>query len=216
VAPWAAVVGLSDFELYVGGGDERGIRALSLALPTLVLGRDLHPPFGAAERAALLAALFSLAEGTTAITNRSPEDGASLLAAVGRAAGDETANAAAPSAAAPSAELEERFRRALDHDVIEQLPADWVAAKNELSGRSLASFCAELLESALCAGALATGEPSTAFAGARDRLAAVAPDSEGAPAREAVLATLVSFTLSDEFSRLRGILGLSTAMRSTP
>lgn len=199
VSPWATAIGLSDFELYVGGRDEHGVYALSLDLPTLVLGKSVKPPFDATQRAAIFAALFSLLRGTTPITNRPPDDGAALLAMVARVAGE-----AADTSVSP--ELEERFRRALEPELAASLPELWRAARAELGERTLSSLCANVSASALSVGALATGEPSATLHATPWLKSAVAAE----PSQTQTMRDVLAFTLSPELVRFRDALGMGT------
>ncbi len=199
VSPWATAVGLDDFELYVGGNDPRGVSALALALPTLVLGSELAPPFAARERAAIFSALFSLSRGTTSLTNRSPDEGAALLGVVARAAGDD-----APEAGSVSTDLEERFKRSLETEQLAALAEQWQTVRAELGSLSLVDFCAGVAVSALCVGALATGEASAPLEAATSQLGAT---TSGNARKLALTADLVAFTLSDDFAALRRALG---------
>jgi hypothetical protein len=194
IAPWASVVGLTDFELYVGGSVPEAVRALTLPLPTLVVGPGLQAPLDPKQRATLAAALFSLMSGTTPLTNRSPEEGASVLAAAASVVGSSVGS----SIPRLSSELEGRLERSMEPELRAELAELW----QSLSDEELATAGAAAHAHALCFGALAAGEPWAALASARQLF--------GSPFHAAVTRAVVAFALSPEFGRLRAALGMET------
>jgi hypothetical protein len=194
IAPWASVVGLPDFELYVGGKDPEAVRPLALPLPTLVVGHAVRAPLDPKQRAAVAAALYSLTRGTTPLTNRSPEEGTSLLAAAARVVGSSGGAAIPPL----SVELEGRLERGMEPELRADLSELWSSlAEEELTTAGAAAHA-----HALAFGALAAGEPWAALASARPLA--------GSPLHAAVMRAVFAFALSPEFGRLRAALGMET------
>ncbi len=192
IAPWASVVGLTDFELYVGGGDPEAVHPLALPLPTLVVGAAVRAPLTPKQRAAVAAALYSLNRGTTPLTNRSPEEGASMLAAAARV----VVKSAFPSIPLLSAELEGHLERGMEPELRSELSALW----HSLSEDELVTAGAAAHAHALSFGALAAGEPWAALASARAL--------SGSPLHAAVMRAVFAFALSPDFGHLRAALGM--------
>ncbi len=192
IAPWASVVGLTDFELYVGGSDPEGVRALALPLPTLVVGAAVRAPLTPKQRAAVTAGLYSLNRGTTPLTNRSPEEGASMLAAAARV----VVSSAFSSIPLLSAELEGHLERGMEPELRSELSALW----HSLSEEELMTAGAAAQAHALSFGALAAGEPWAALASARTLA--------GSPLHAAVMRAVFAFALSPDFGHLRAALGM--------
>jgi len=86
IAAWAGALGIGEFELYVGGSDPGGVRALSLETPAVVVGSQVTAPLGPLHRQAVARELYALRRGTTVLTQRAPEDVAAIIVAACRIA----------------------------------------------------------------------------------------------------------------------------------
>ncbi len=81
VAPYAAVAGFSEFELYVGGNDDKRIAVIPGDPVNIVLGRKVTPPFDELTRYRLLRALLLSARGLAALQVVSVNDAADIVLA---------------------------------------------------------------------------------------------------------------------------------------
>jgi tetratricopeptide (TPR) repeat protein len=87
VAAWAGALGLGEFELYVGGRDDKGVNAVATETPSIVLGANVPYPLSAVTRGALVRELLALRHGTTILRHRDPGDIAALVVAACNVAG---------------------------------------------------------------------------------------------------------------------------------
>lgn len=86
VAPFAAVAGFGEFELYVGGNDDSRIAVIPGDPVNIVLGRKIAPPFDELARHRLLRALMLTARGLGALQVVSTDDAAEMVLAALNAA----------------------------------------------------------------------------------------------------------------------------------
>ncbi|MBI4953226.1 MAG: hypothetical protein HY908_14430 [Myxococcales bacterium] len=88
VSRWMAALGVpADFELYVGGREERGVRGIAGEQPAVILGTAIRAPFDGPTRAALAREVFALRRGTTAVLRCDDNTIASIAFAVAIATG---------------------------------------------------------------------------------------------------------------------------------
>jgi hypothetical protein len=88
VSDWLGALGItSDFDLYVGGPNPKGVHGVAGEQPAIVLGSAITQPFDAATRSALAREVFALRRGVTAVLARDDNTIASLVAAASIEAG---------------------------------------------------------------------------------------------------------------------------------
>src|ERR1700742_2885495 len=88
ISEWMGALGItSDFDLYVGGPNPRGVHGIAGEQPALVLGTAVTAPFDAASRSAIAREVFALKRGLTAVRTRDDNTVASLVAAASIEAG---------------------------------------------------------------------------------------------------------------------------------
>lgn len=67
ILPYATAMGITEFELYIGGNDDNRIMVIPGSTPSLVLGRKIQPPFDDATRFRLARAWLLGTRGLSAI-----------------------------------------------------------------------------------------------------------------------------------------------------
>lgn len=65
IATWAGALGISDFDLYVGGKDPGGVQGIPGDTPGLVVGSGVNAPLSPATRGRVARELLSILRGTT-------------------------------------------------------------------------------------------------------------------------------------------------------
>jgi tetratricopeptide (TPR) repeat protein len=67
ITRWMGAVGFSDWELYIGGREERGVKGVAGERPALIVGPAVRAPLDSAGRSAVAREVFALRRGTTAV-----------------------------------------------------------------------------------------------------------------------------------------------------
>jgi hypothetical protein len=200
IAAWAGALGVGEFELYVGGTDPAGVRALSLETPAMVIGSQVTAPLGPLHRQAVARELYALRRGTTVLTQRTPEDVAAIIVAACRIGEVELP-------APPFAMLSE-FQRLLAKEagswaarrVRKQLPD--LARAVALESADLLGWVRAATSSLDRMASIAAGDVSWVLGG---RARAVIGDGDGERERAE---RLLSFVLSPVYLDLREQLGM--------
>ncbi len=79
VAAWAGALGIGTFELYVGGPEPGGVRAIPADPPIVVIGADVQAPLSPGHRQAVASELYGVVRGTSLVRRHSPTDLAALV-----------------------------------------------------------------------------------------------------------------------------------------
>jgi hypothetical protein len=86
IGAWAGALGVSDFELYVGGQDAAGVQGISGAPPAVVVGSDVNAPLPPATRARVARELLAVVRGTSVVRSRDQTAIAAIVVAACRLA----------------------------------------------------------------------------------------------------------------------------------
>ncbi len=199
VSRWMGALGLGEFEMYVGGRDERGVTGVAADMPAIIVGEALRPPLDAAGRAAVAREVFALRRGTTAVLRCDDHTLASIATAVSNRAGVPVPE--------PRYAVYKEVERVINKSLSRKLR------------KSIASTCQRVID--------AGGDVHVWAAAARrsiDRMTLIAAGNPsividqvvglaGTPARSALDSNvrakrLLSFALSNEYLALRHKLGM--------
>jgi len=198
LATWMGALGLSDFELYIGGTDPDAIRALNGELPTIVLGGNVSVPLSRTDQARLVAQLSSLETGCAVLLNQPAGTTQRWLAALlVLSSSDSIANA--------PEDVEEKAR-ALSNAIAREQREEIAELCGELTqaGIDITELPFLVRNSACRAAVLAYGDAT---------IVRQLPDllSDDDERRSHMMTQLVKFSLSEEFSGLRMKAGLERA-----
>ncbi len=196
IAPWATALGISDFELFVGGRDSESISGLQLDLPTLIVGKNVELPFGLQERARLVSLLVAMKAGLCVYASQPTEITTLWL----RAAVD----VADPSAQESPALVDElsREEQEIRSHLNEHLTAEEKAELKEIldevgsARESVFTLPSAVQKAGLRLAAIITGDPSIVRA-----LPDLIPADE--QERAQAMGDLIDFCLSNEFRAAR-------------
>jgi lipopolysaccharide biosynthesis regulator YciM len=200
VASWMGALGMtSDFDVYVGGSNPRGVQGVGGEQPAIVIGSAVTHPFDAAARSALAREVFALKRGITVVRGREAPYVASLVAA---AAIDAGIAYPAPQFAV-FAEVSRQVKSAMNRKVRKAIPD---VCQRILQSRQDPVAWAEAARRSLDRMAvIGAGDVSIVLADAlgapRDQLGAHVMESERAR-------RLLGFVLSPSYLELRKTLGM--------
>jgi tetratricopeptide (TPR) repeat protein len=200
IAAWAGALGLTEFELYVGGKDARVIQGVPGEVASIVIGSSVTAPMSLEQRARLVREIVALRNGTTSVLGRDDVTIAAIVVAT-------CAQVDVPLKTPPYAVLAETQRligKAISRKTKKLLPDIANAiAQRVAAGYDPRVFRGAALRTLDRAALLAAGEPS-----------AVLVDILGPGASSAKLAgdqraqALLRFLWSDDYLALRRQLGL--------
>jgi hypothetical protein len=199
IAHWAGALGISDFELYVGGRDPNAVFGVPGAPPMLVVGSAISAPLSAQARQAIARELFALRRGISIVRTRDEATVACVVVAICKEAEVQIESPPFAMLAETQRLISKAMTRKLRKTIGEVChavaasrvpPRDWVATALSSLDR-MASIAAGDV-SLVLADVLTTP---------RDRLGAVM--GENVRGR-----SLVSFVLSDRYLELRRQLGM--------
>lgn len=197
ISAWTELLGIEDFELYLGGHDAQGLLGFDKEFPTLIIGNAVSFPLSAKDRARLASTLYAFSRGLSVFL--------SLPLAEARLWIDAAQLAQTPPLAEGSTqdpELEKRataLRERLPHETREELRA----LLSEVSPEALRALPIALRTSAAKLASLVHGDPS--ILRNLPRLIPEIPEE-----RRELLSELIAFAVTDEFSTLRRKAGLES------
>jgi lipopolysaccharide biosynthesis regulator YciM len=200
ISEWMGAIGITtDFDLYIGGSNPRGVHAIAGEQPAIVLGSAITEPFDAATRSAVAREVFALKRGTTAVRSRDDNTIASLVAAASIEAG---VNVPVPQYAvfgevqrAVKKEIPRKVRKAIP-ELCQQIAQSGVDARHfaQVARRSIDRMAV-----------MAAGDASIVLSDIcnvpRDQLGGVVGENERAR-------RLLGFVLSPSYLELRKTLGM--------
>ncbi len=200
VAAWAGALGITEFELYVGGKDPNVIQGVPGDVASVVIGTNIRGPLSLEDRARLVRELLALARGTTIVLQR---DDVSVAAVIVASCALVEVKLQTP-AYAVLAETQKLISKAISRKTKKALPplADLVA-RHLGGGGDLRPFRAHAIKTLDRAAMLATGTPVAALAQIVGP-GAVAARIDADPRAQAML----GFAWSDDYFALRKQLGL--------
>ncbi len=70
IASWAGAFGVTEFDLYVGGKDERGVQGIPGEVPAIVVGAAINAPLSPTARARIAREVLAIVRGTTIARTR--------------------------------------------------------------------------------------------------------------------------------------------------
>jgi tetratricopeptide (TPR) repeat protein len=70
IASWAGAFGVTEFDLYVGGKDDKGVQGIPGEVPAIVVGSAINAPLSAAARARIAREVLAIVRGTTVARTR--------------------------------------------------------------------------------------------------------------------------------------------------
>lgn len=203
IAHWAGALGISQFELYIGGRDPNGIVAVPAEdpgdPPMLVVGANIPTPLTPSARQAVARELFALRRGTSIIRTRDDATVACVVVALCRE-GDVQLES---PPFAMMAETQRLISKAMSRKIRKLIPELCQSvARSGMAPRDWVSFALSSLDRMA---AIAAGDVSLVLSDVlgppRDRLGAVATESERAR-------RLIAFVLGDDYLELRQQLGM--------
>lgn len=199
IAHWAGALGISDFDLFVGGREPYGVVGVPGARPMLVVGNEITAPLAPHARQAVARELFGIRRGISVLRTRDAPTVASIVIGVCNIVG-------VPIQAPPYAMLAETQRlmsKALPRKIKKILPEYCQAVAS--SGADPMLWARVALSSLDRMAAIAAGDVSLVLSDVygvpRERLASVVAEEQRA--RE-----LIAFVLSDKYLELRSQLGM--------
>jgi tetratricopeptide (TPR) repeat protein len=92
IAEWTGALGLTEWELYVGGTDPNAVNGVAGEIPTIVVGANIKTPLTPAARSAIAREVFALRRGITSLRHRDDNTVASLVVAACQEAGIQMPN----------------------------------------------------------------------------------------------------------------------------
>jgi len=199
IASWAGALGLSEFDLYVGGRDSNAVVGIPGEKPVLVVGTDITAPLSPHARQAVARELFGIRRGLSVLRTRDATTVACIAIGLCNAVG-------VPMDAPPYAMLAETQKlmaKALPRRLKNVLPelCAAVATSRVDPIRWVASAHSSLDRMA----AIAAGDISYVLADvcgvSRDRLSTVVASDQRA-------VQLIAFVLGDKYLELRTQLGM--------
>lgn len=199
IAHWAGALGISDFELYVGGRDPRAVVGVPGERPMLVVGNDIKAPLSVYARQAVARELFGIRRGISVVRTRDKLTVACVVVGL--------CNVLGVSIEAPPYAMLAETQRLMSRVLPRRLrrPLTELCQAVAQSGEDPKTWYSFALASLDRMAAIAAGDVSVVLADAldvgRDRLETVVSDD--ARARQ-----LVGFVLSDGYLELRKQLGM--------
>jgi hypothetical protein len=200
VAEWMGALGFeTDFDLYVGGAEPRGVNGVAGETIALVLGGSVTAPLDAAARSAVAREVFALRRGITALRTRDDSTIASLVIAA--------CNEAGVSMPHPPYAMYGEVSRAVHREMSRKVRKDILAVCQRISssGQDPRKWAAAARRSIDRMAVIAAGDLSLVLADIlstpRDQLGGGVPDNERAR-------RLLAFVLSPSYLELRKKLGM--------
>jgi hypothetical protein len=201
IATWAAIFGVQEFDLYVGGREPHVVQGVPGETPALVVGPAINAPLAPGMRAQVSRELFAMARGTTALRSRDDATAAAVVATCFK-----LAELALGSQQPPSAEVEKAVSKAIPRRVRKLLPEVCQAIAGQ--GADARKHWARALASQARVAMVASGDVTFALADAFH----VNPDQLPAMAKsDPRIEPLLRFALSRDYLDLRRALGLEGA-----
>jgi tetratricopeptide (TPR) repeat protein len=200
ISEWMGALGItSDFDLYVGGQNPRGVHGIAGEQPALVLGTAVTAPFDAASRSAVAREVFALKRGLTAVRTRDDNTVASLVAAASIEAG---VNVPVPQLAV-FGEVSRSVKKEMPRKVRKAIPE--ICQRIAQSGQDSREWARVARRSIDRMAVIAAGDVSIVVSevlGApRDKLGGLAAENDRAR-------RLLGFVLSPSYLELRKTLGM--------
>ncbi len=200
IAEWMGAMGITtDFDIYVGGQNPRGVHGIAGEQPALVLGTAVTAPFDAASRSAIAREVFALKRGLTAVRTRDDNTVASLVAAASIEAG---VNVPAPQLAV-FGEVSRSVKKEMPRKVRKAIPE--ICQRIAQSGQDSREWARVARRSIDRMAVIAAGDVSIVLSevlGApRDKLGGLAAENDRAR-------RLLGFVLSPSYLELRKTLGM--------
>jgi len=199
IAHWAGALGISEFELYVGGRDPNAVFGVPGSPPILVVGSGIQAPLSAQARQAIARELFALRRGISIVRTRDDATVACVVVAICKEA--EVAIDCPPFAMLVETQrlISKAMTRKLRKTIGEVCHA---VATSGVPPRDWVAFALSSLDRMA---AIAAGDASLVLADVlatpRDRLGGILGDKPRGR-------NLVSFVLSDRYLELRRQLGM--------
>lgn len=202
MAGWAGALGMSDFDLFVGGRDEDGIAAINWQRPTVILGRNVTLPLSREEHTRIAVLMFGLRMQLSVMVSQTHEVIARWLEAAEHVLGHPRALDGdlweSTDSALNVGKMSEHLQRVLD-DQQKQRLSELLQASHKM-GVSLRSVPLDSTKAALRMACLVSGDPSIVRA-----FPDLWPTDE--QQRRDLLSDLVRFCISDSFFQLRSQMG---------
>ena len=206
IAEWTGAVGMSEWDLYVGGTDPNGVNGVAGKVPAIVVGANVKTPLSPAARSAIAREVFALRRGITSLRHRDDSTIASLVVAALQGAG---INAPSPQYAI-FAEVKGSLQKELSSemgffggDLKKTLPE--VAQRVAQSRQDAITWAQAARRSIDRMAVMAAGDVSLVLSDvlgvSREKLGARVKDSERAK-------RLLGFVLSPSYLELRKKLGM--------
>jgi len=200
IAAWAGALGITEFELYVGGKDPNLIQGVPGEMPAVVIGANVRSPLSLVDRARLVRELVALERGTTVVLVRDDVAVAAVIVA-------SCAIAEVPlqtPAYSVLAETQRLLSKAISRKTKKVLPEFAQAVARQLGGGGdLRSFRGHALRTLDRAAAVAAGDPAAAMIGVVGENAPAAKVAADGRAN-----AMLRFVWSDDYFALRRQLGL--------
>jgi tetratricopeptide (TPR) repeat protein len=199
IAHWAGALGLSDFDLYVGGREPYGVVGVPGEKPMLVVGSEITAPLAPHARQAIARELFGIRRGISVLRTRDAPTVACIVISI--------CNIVGVSLQAPPyammAETQRLMGKALPRRLKNSLPEFCQAVAS--SGIDPVVWVRFALSSLDRMAAIAAGDVSLVLADVygvpREKLQAIVAEDQRA--RE-----LIAFVLGDRYLELRNQLGM--------
>jgi cellulose synthase operon protein C len=200
VSEWMGALGIAtDFDLYIGGPNPRGVYGIAAETPAIVLGSAITEPFDAAARSAVAREVFALKRGITAVRTRDDNTIASLVAAASIEAG---VNVPAPPYAV-FGEVSRSVKKEIPRKVRKAIPE--LCQRIAQSGQDARTWAQIARRSIDRMAVMAAGDTSIVIAdmlnAPRDQLGGLAAENDRAR-------RLLGFVLSPSYLELRKTLGM--------
>jgi len=200
VAEWMGALGFeTDFDLYVGGTDPRGVAGVAGELPAIVVGSGITTPLDAAARSAVAREAFALRRGISSLRTRDDNTVASLVIAACNEAGLSVPN----PPYAVYGEVSRAIHKEMSRKIRKAIPE--VCQRIQSSGMDARRWAAAARRSIDRMAVIAAGDVSLVLADTmstpRDQLGGVVAENERAR-------RLLAFVLSPSYLELRKKLGM--------
>jgi hypothetical protein len=202
IAEWSGALGISDWDLFVGGRDEDGIAAINWPRPTLIVGRNVTPPLSREEHTRLVVLLFALKMQLSILVNQTHEVITRWLEATEHALGHRPTLAGDPAETTDSTlnieTMSQHLQKVLADSQKQRLSELLQLAVQ--TGVSLHSLPLDSTKAALRMACLVSGDPAIIRA-----FPELWPSDD--QQRRELLSDLVRFCISDDFFQLRLQMG---------
>jgi len=200
VAEWMGALGITtDFDLYIGGPNPRGVHGIAGEQPALVLGSAIATPFDATARSAVAREVFALKRGISAVRTRDDNTIASLVAAASIEAGVNVS----PPQLAVFGEVSRAVKKEMPRKVRKAIPE--LCQRIAQSGQDAREWARVARRSVDRMAVIAAGDVSIVLGDVlnapRDQLGGLAADNDRAR-------RLLGFVLSPSYLELRKTLGM--------